>query len=86
MISLAAIGALGLYFSKRRKEEELEFVPEQAGYGASTNTKGNKARFFQTLRKPDPIVRSSIAKTVSIWRKRSERRGKMIKKIRGNST
>ncbi|ARD91036.2 LPXTG cell wall anchor domain-containing protein [Lactococcus cremoris] len=54
MISLAAIGALGLYFSKRRKEEELEFVPEQAGYGASTNTKGNKARFFQTLRKTRP--------------------------------
>lgn len=54
MISLAAIGALGLYFSKRRKEEELEFVPEQAGYGASTNTNGNKARFFQTLRKTRP--------------------------------
>ena len=54
MISLAAIGALGLYFSKRRKEEELEFVPEQAGYGASTNTKSNKARFFQTLRKTRP--------------------------------
>jgi len=54
MISLAAIGALGLYFSKRRKEEEFEFVPEQAGYGASTNTNGNKARFFQTLRKTRP--------------------------------
>lgn len=54
MISLAAIGALGLYFSKRRKEEEFEFVPEQVGYGASTNTNGNKARFFQTLRKTRP--------------------------------
>lgn len=54
MISLAAIGALGLYFSKRRKEEEFEFVPEQAGYGASTNINGNKAKVFQTLRKTRP--------------------------------
>lgn len=54
MISLAAIGALGLYFSKRRKDEEFEFIPEQAGYGASTNTNGNKAKVFQTLRKTRP--------------------------------
>ncbi|KZK06643.1 hypothetical protein AB996_1139 [Lactococcus cremoris] len=54
MISLAAIGALGLYFSKRRKEEELEFVPEQADYGVSTPNKGKKARFLHTLRKTRP--------------------------------
>lgn len=54
MISLVAIGALGLYFSKRRKDEEYEFVPEQADRGASTNNNGSKARFFQILRKTRP--------------------------------
>lgn len=55
MISLAAIGALGLYFSKRRKDEEFEFIPERSDNSASTDKKESSSKYYE---KPDSIEKS----------------------------